>query len=589
MDLKKYFIIFGMIFLFLGYARAQDVDLEFTLDAASSTIALPAIFAPAMDLSGRGFHGELTWPQELAAREVIERWSKDIGFKGMCRLQYNLWEISQLEKNRQLQDKLLANYEAIIKRVSDTGQITIVDIFSTPQGQGKVLDKKSSPVDLKIFKVLVKNYIRRLSCEKKYNVWYEVWTAPDLDVFFLGRQQEYLGLYKAVAESVKELEQEYKIHIPLGGPSSSWWFRNGEGNTVITPEKSLIYELIKFCYHFKLPLDFVTWHAYSTDPKTEKEMTAYNKTSVALMRDWLSYFNFPKDMPLVVDEWNYDSGQNILAERKEKAYIAASFIPARLRQMYEADINYQVFFALEDFQDNLEGVARNVGAFWFEAADPGYIGGAKAVYNAFRMLSMLGKAMYISPSKINDEFVGMVATRSEDNLVILIYNYIDPDILRSLLSRNIATLSDGERKALLEIIKSDVLEKLKRKEADISAIRAPGKTKSLLKKALELNEAAARFVDIPRQLKLGIKNLKKDYLYTRYSVSSSCSLNCELTPIEEKSISFIEGLYSDKISLDPYSLHLIILKPKPEEPKVVEVPIAAQEASEAVINSTSVK
>jgi len=36
------------------------------------------------------------------------------------------------------------------------------------------------------------------------------------------------------------------------------------------------------------PLTLLTWHAYSTDPKCEKEMTAYNKTSIALMRDWLN-------------------------------------------------------------------------------------------------------------------------------------------------------------------------------------------------------------------------------------------------------------------------------------------------------------
>ncbi len=503
--------------MFSAPAQADDLDLEFTLDAASSTIALPAVFYPAMDLSGRGFHGELTWPQSIAAREVIERWDKEVVFKKIYRLQYNLWEIGELEKNRQLQEKLLVNYESVIKRINDSGAAVIVDIFSTPQGQGKVLDKKSSPADLKAFKALVKNYIRHLSCVKRYNVWYEVWTAPDLDIFFLGRQQEYLGLYKAVAESVKELESEYKINIPVGGPSSSWWFRNAEGNTAITPERSLIYELIKFCYHNKLPLDFISWHAYSTDPKTEKEMTVYNKTSVALIRDWLSYFNFSKDLPLVVDEWNYDSGENVLAARKDKAYIAASFIPARLRHMYEADINYQLFFSLEDFQNNKEGVARNVGAFWFEAADPGYIGGPKVIYNVFRMLSMLEANMYISPSKINDEFVGMLATRSKENLAILIYNYIDPDILRSLLSRNIATLGDRERKDLLDIVKSDALEKIKRKELDLGSLRASGKTKSLLKKALEINDAATRSIELPRQLKLAIKNLKKDYLYARYS------------------------------------------------------------------------
>jgi hypothetical protein len=64
---------------------------------------------------------------------------------------------------------------------------------------------------LKFFKELIKNYIRELSCNKRYNIWYEVWSAPDLDDFFLGRQQEYLNLYKAVAESVKELEEEKTV------------------------------------------------------------------------------------------------------------------------------------------------------------------------------------------------------------------------------------------------------------------------------------------------------------------------------------------------------------------------------------------
>jgi hypothetical protein len=598
MDLKRYFIILGAICLFCVQAKAQDGGLEFTLDATSSTIALPQIFSPAIDLSGRGFNSELTWPQELASREVIESWSKDVGFKGMYRLQYNLWEIGQLEKNLQLQRKLLANYESIIRKINDAGQIVILDIFSTPQGQGKVLDKKSSPVDPKAFKALVKNYIRHLSCEKKYNIWYEVWTAPDLDIFFLGRQQEYLGLYKAVAEAVRELESEYRIHIPLGGPSSSWWFRSGEGNTVITPEKSLIYELIKFCYHYKLPLDFISWHAYSTDPRAEKEMTTYNKTSVALLRDWLYYFNFPKDMPLIVDEWNYDSGQNVLPERKEKSYIGASFIPSRLRHMYEADINYQLFFSLEDFQDNLEGVARNVGAFWFEPSETGYAGGNKAIYNVFRMLSKLGPDMYISPSKISDEFIGMVATRSEDSFAILIYNYIDPDIFRSFLSRNIATLGDGERKSLLDIFKSDTLERIKRREVDINSLRIPGKTKNLLKRAQDVFESSQRLIEAPRELKLGIKNLKNDYLYTRYSIDSACGFNCEFAPAEEKSIAFSDGVYGEKLILKPYSVHLIVLKPKPvelkvapapkpEEPEVSPAPVAAPEKKEPVVEATN--
>lgn len=321
---------------------AQDNEIEFTLDVTSNTVALPKIFKPNIDLSGRGLHRVSSWPQGLAASEVLDTWRKDIGFGGIYRIQFNLWEINELAKDGALQAKLLANYEDIIRKINDNGGIVILDIFGTPAGLGKALDKKSPPYDLRAFKELIKKYIRELSCSKKYNIWYEVWSAADLDDFFLGRRQEYLGMYRAIAEGIKELETETKINIPLGGPGSSWWFQNCDSNSIVTPERSLIYELIKYCYHYHLPLDFISWHAYSTDPKVEFEVTRYNKTSIALIRDWLTYFNFDKDTPLIIDEWNYDSGANLLPERAEAANIGASFIPSRLKNMYEAGLDYQL-------------------------------------------------------------------------------------------------------------------------------------------------------------------------------------------------------------------------------------------------------
>ena len=123
-------------------------------------------------------------------------------------MQYNLWEISQFSKDKDAEAKLIANYEEILKNITDAGGIIILDIFGTPAGLGQVLDKKSAVRDIRLFKELIKGNIRELSCNKKYNIWYEVWEAPDLDDFFLGRKQEYLNLYRAVAESVEELEAE---------------------------------------------------------------------------------------------------------------------------------------------------------------------------------------------------------------------------------------------------------------------------------------------------------------------------------------------------------------------------------------------
>ncbi|HOU35766.1 MAG TPA: hypothetical protein PK562_00680 [Candidatus Omnitrophota bacterium] len=541
----------------------QEGDVEYVLDTASTAVPLPDIFKPAMDLSGRGFHSDPAWPQSLAHQRVLDVWQKDIGMAGIYRLQYNLWEISEVSGNRALQEKLIANYEAVIKRVNDAGGVVILNIFSTPQGQGKVLDKKSSPVDLKAFKSTVKDFIRYYSCVRRYTVWYEVWTAPDLDDFFLGRQQEYLNLYRAVAEAVRELETEFKVSIPVGGPSSSWWFRSVEGNTNVTPERSLAYELIKFCYHYRLPLDFISWHAYSTDPKCEKEMTSYNKSAVALMRDWLSYFKKERVL-LIVDEWNYDNGVNLSAERRDRVFVSAAYIPARLKHMYEAGIDHQVFFSLEDFQYNKEGVERNVGAFWFTPDPVAYNGGAKSTYNVWRQISLLGNSMYVHAPKTTDEFVGVIATKGADRIALLVYNYIDPDIFRNYLSRNIALLNENERRALLAVIKSDRLDKIMRRQLDAGTLPVPNRVRAMLKKAQELNDSAARYSSAARNIKIVLKNLKEDYLAERYTVDSGCNSNCEMVP-QELEQTVAPGTSSISMVLNPYSASLLVLTKKPKD------------------------
>lgn len=575
-----------------SFVFAQESELEFTLDTNANTTALPKVFKPNIDLSGRGFHHEGSWPQALAAKEVVALWQKDIGFGGLYRLQYNLWEINQLAKDKETQDKLLVNYEKIIEEITNAGGTVILDIFGTPAGMGKVLDKKTPPWNLKAFKELIKSAIRELSCNKRYNIWYEVWNAPDLETFFLGRKQDYFNLYRVIAESINELEEETKIHIPLGGPSVSWWFQNVDGNTNFTPERSLIYELIKFCCHRRLPLDFISWHGYSTDPQVEKEATIYKKSNVTLIRDWLSYFNFDRNTPLIVDEWNYDRNANAIRARTDQSYICASYIPSRIKNMSEAGIDFQLYFCLEDFQNNKEGVVRNVGIFSFDTEHSEYKGGPKVSYNVLKMLAALNSDMFAS--KINDEFVGLIATRSQDDIAILIYNYIDPEIAKNFLSRNIATLSGAERKMLLNIIKSGQLEKIILGEVDILKLRVTSRLKALLKKAQELNEKAKKFQESNRTLKLVIKKLKENYAYSRYSINSGCSLNCPFEPVESEDITTASGSYEEVLSIEPYSVNLLVLKNKPTVPSVSAPTVAQEEKaskleSEAQENITSSK
>jgi beta-xylosidase len=572
-NMRKLFkLVLITLLCFSPCVFAQDGDLEFTLDISSNTTPTPKIFKPNVDLGGRGFHQDNLYPQGLAAKEALDLWRKDINFSGVYRLQYDLWEISQLAKDKAAQDKLLANYEEVIKSISDAGGTVILDIFGTPAGLGKALDKKSAPLNLSVFKTLTKDTMRYLSCEKKYNIWYEVWSAPDLDDFFIGREQDYFNIYRVIAENAKELGTQFKINIPVGAPSPSGWFHNLKSNNILTPEKSLIYEFIKFCAAEKLPLDFITWHAFSSDPKLEKEITIYNKNAVELIRDWLSYFNFKRDTPLIIDEWNFDLDANMLPARRSKSYIAASYIPARIKNMSEAGIDNQVYFSLEDFGNNPENVTRNTGIFYFDSERGQYKGGPKAIYNVFKMLSRLGPNLFAL--KLNDEFADVIATRSSDGIAILIYNYIDPEISENYLGRKIAGLNASERESLLQIIRTGQLDKFIAHEQDIALLRVDPKVKALLTKSQELNDKSKQLLDSPRNLKISIKGIKDTYLYSRFAVDSTCGLNCEFKAVEEKEVAAID-LYQEELKLTPYSVNLIILKKKPVPPPEPEkAPVA---------------
>jgi hypothetical protein len=568
-------------------AFAQDNDIDFNLDITSKTKTTPAILKnPGIDLSGRGFHNEPIWPQNLASHQALDNLFQHLNLQGaVFRLQFNLWEFIQLAKNRQMQTKFLENYSGVIKHINAAGGTIILDLYGMPPGLGKVLDKKSSPWDIKAFKELVKNIIRYLSCSRGYDIWYEVWSAPDLDDFFLGQKKEYFNIYQAVAQGVKELEKETNRNIPIGGPGVTWWFQNLEGNTIIYPERSLIYELIRFCYQRNLPLDFISWHAYTSDPFAESEITRYKKTVPQLIREWLSYFGFASTTPLIISEWNYDTGLNFEAARGWESYVAASFIPSRIRNMLKLGIDYQIFFCLEDFKNNKQGVNQNVGLLWFEPEEINYTGGAKSMFNVMRMLNMLGSEMFLA-SRLDDKFIGIIASKTKNGLSLLLFNYIDPATVRNYLSRNLADLHPKLARALVKLINSNDWERILNKEIPLTELRVNRRIKAKIKEAIALNDTVKSLFHRPQNVNLSLTNLKDDYTYKKYIVDKSCCLDCVFAPREEKTIKGVTT-YKETLVLQPYSVILIVMDKGIEQAAALEskepiVPAADKEQMKGV-------
>jgi hypothetical protein len=104
---------------------------------------------------------------------------------------------------------------------------------------------------------------------------------------------------------------------------------------------------------------------------------------------------------------------------------------------------------------------------------------------------------------------------------------------------------------------------------DVNLLPTTNRVKSLLKNAQELNDKLEHFKSAKRNIKVNLKNAKGDYSYSRFTLDASCGLNCDFKPSSEKEIS-AQGSYQDELTLNPYSVNLIILKKKPEPPKVVE-------------------
>jgi len=180
----------------------------------------------------------------------------------------------------------------------------------------------------------------------------------------------------------------------------------------------------------------------------------------------------------------------------------------------------------------------------------------------------------VFPLKLEDEFTGALATRKQDTLAILLFNYVNPEAATDYLSRNIAPLRTSERRAILNLIGTQRLEDILSRRLDLAKLRLTKRVKALLEKAQELDGQAKKFTQDERSVKIDLKGLKDRYAYQRYAVDSRCAQGCAFSPLEEKEIE-ATAAYSEILKMEPFSVHLIILKKKPAP----EVAPAAEQAS----------
>ena len=131
---------------------------------------------------------------------------------------------------------------------------------------------------------VIKHYNSGWANGYHYNIKYwEIWNEPDGRMFWTGTPEQYYKLYEITAKAIKN----YDPHIKVGGP-------------VLAVSLPFLEGFLAYCKDHKVPLDFVPWHMYSTQPSA-----IYLKA--AKIRELLIKYGFP-NAESVLDEWSYYPG-----------------------------------------------------------------------------------------------------------------------------------------------------------------------------------------------------------------------------------------------------------------------------------------
>lgn len=184
-----------------------------------------------------------------------------------------------------------------------------------------------------LIRKLTEHWTQRYGAEEVASWYFEVWNEPNLNGFWAGTQADYFKLYAHSARAIKSVNPDYKV----GGPA--------------TAGAAWIPEMIAYCTTNKVPLDFVSTHAYGVNQGFLDEFgstgTVLSKDELAVARDVLKNrqeitASALPDLELHYTEW---SSSYTPADPTHDSYHQAAYILQKLKQTGDAaqSMSYWVF------------------------------------------------------------------------------------------------------------------------------------------------------------------------------------------------------------------------------------------------------
>jgi xylan 1,4-beta-xylosidase len=249
---------------------------------------------------------------------------------------------------------------------------------------------------------LTQHFSERYGIDEVKTWYFEVWNEPNLDGFWAGTQDEYFKLYKYSVEAIKSVNPNFKV----GGPA--------------TAGAAWVPEMIAYCSANKLPLDFISTHAYGVNQGFLDEFggsgTVLNKDKWSVSGDmWSSRRQIARsampNLELHYTEW---SSSYTPADPIHDSYHEAAYILEKVKQAGNA-VNSMSYWTFTDiFEEAGPRFTPFHGGFGLLNTQ----GIKKPAYYAFSMLNKLG-----TTELVNTDSSSWICKNKEGELQVLFWDF----------------------------------------------------------------------------------------------------------------------------------------------------------------------
>jgi len=234
--------------------------------------------------------------------------------------------------------------------------------------------------------------------------YWEIWNEPENPPMWTGTREEFYELYRVAS---KHLRACFGDSIKIGGYGHCGFYAVNRPNASDFQKSFIPYftDFLAICRDEKLPLDFFSWHIYSTDPD---EVVIHAK----YCRDVLDEYGFG-DTEAHLNEWNYHGGERPFKDKH--TMVGAAFLCETMLKLAKAKTvdmaHYYVFSLAGMYVGLLDQNDRSVDVPYY-------------VLKAYGDLYAIGEA--VKAESTNDKILTLAAA-NDDNAAMMVFNASDED------------------------------------------------------------------------------------------------------------------------------------------------------------------